>query len=153
MIEFVHGDLFEAEVEALVNAVNCVGVMGKGLALQFKHKFPENFAAYKTACKESRVLPGQMFVYEPDQAELPKYIINFPTKRHWRTKSLMEDIQLGLAALRDDVERLRISSIAIPPLGCGLGGLEWDRVREKIEFAFGPMSKVRALVFEPINST
>ena len=121
--------MIEADVEALVNTVNCVGFMGKGIALQFKRAFPDNFTAYERACKADDVEPGKMCVYETRRLVNPKYIINFPTKRHWRGKSRIEDIESGLRALVSEVKRLGIQSIAVPPLGCGNGGLEWSTVK------------------------
>ena len=101
MIRFVQGDILQASAEALVNTVNCVGVMGRGIALQFKNVFPANFRAYEAACQRKEVQPGHMFVFDTGELTLPRYIINFPTKRHWRGKSRIEDIQAGLAALVD----------------------------------------------------
>ncbi len=122
MIEYKIGDILTENVEALVNTVNCVGIMGRGVALQFKKAFPENFAAYAEACKRADVQPGQLFVFETSQMS-PRYIINFPTKRHWRGKSRMEDIEAGLTALAEQIRERAIRSIALPPLGSGLGGL------------------------------
>lgn len=153
MIERTCGNLLEADVEALVNTVNTVGVMGKGIALQFKKAFPENFKAYKKACDAQELHPGKMLVVETH--ELPgvaKYIINFPTKRHWRGKSKMEDIESGLAALVDEVRNYQIKSIAVPPLGCGNGGLRWSEVLPRIESAFETLPDVRVLVYEPAGS-
>ena len=133
MIEFTTGNIFEADVDALVNTVNCVGVMGRGLALQFKRAFPANFKAYKDACDADQVKVGEMFVFETGQLTNPRWIINFPTKRHWRSKSRLEDVDAGLFALADEIQSLAIQSIAIPPLGCGLGGLNWPDVRELME--------------------
>jgi O-acetyl-ADP-ribose deacetylase (regulator of RNase III) len=149
MIEFRRGDIFAADAEALVNAVNCVGVMGRGLALQFKNAFPENYAAYETACHNGEVQPGRMFVFETGQASNPRYVINFPTKRHWRGKSRLADIESGLRALVDEVRCLGIRSIAIPPLGCGLGGLDRADVRPRVEAALREIPDVHAIVFEP----
>lgn len=125
MIEYTQGDILKCEAEALVNTVNCVGVMGRGIALQFKRMFPENFKAYAAACKRREVRPGRMFVFETGQLTPPRYIINFPTKRHWRGKSRMDDIESGLVALVAVIRARGIRSIAIPPLGSGLGGLDW----------------------------
>jgi len=153
MIEKTRGNLLEADVEALVNTVNTVGVMGKGIALQFKKAFPENFKVYKRACDAKELEPGKMLVVET--GELPgtaKYIINFPTKRHWRGKSKMEDIESGLAALVEEVRKRKIESIAVPPLGCGNGGLSWSEVLPRIEKAFEALSDVRVLVFEPAGA-
>jgi O-acetyl-ADP-ribose deacetylase (regulator of RNase III) len=149
MIEFRTGDLLEADTEALVNTVNCVGIMGRGVALQFKHAFPENFKAYKAACAREEVRPGRMFVFETGLLANPKYIINFPTKRHWRGKSRMEDIAAGLKALVAAVRERGIRSIALPPLGSGLGGLKWDDVRPRIEAAFRDVDNLHVMVFEP----
>ncbi len=143
------GDLFESDCEALVNTVNCVGVMGRGIALQFKKAYPENFIAYADACKREEVEPGRMFVYETGSLVNPRFIINFPTKRHWRGKSRMEDIESGLVALVEEIRARGIRSIAIPPLGAGLGGLDWKEVRERIESALSEVEGVSALVFEP----
>ena len=149
MIEYKVGDMFTEDVEALVNSVNCVGVMGRGIALQFKNLFPENFKAYAEACKRQEVQPGQMFVYESGKMTNPRYIINFPTKRHWRGKSRMEDIESGLHALAREISERNIRSIALPPLGSGLGGLEWSIVRSRIESALRDIDDLRVVVFEP----
>ena len=129
MIEYTTGDILRSDAEALVNTVNCVGVMGRGIALQFKNLFPANFKAYAAACKRQEVRPGRMFVFDIGQLTLPRYIINFPTKRHWRGKSRMEDIESGLAALVETIRERGIRSIAVPPLGSGLGGLDWVEIR------------------------
>lgn len=152
MIEYKSGDILSEDAEALVNTVNCVGVMGRGIALQFKKAFPENFKAYASACKREEVQPGRMFVFETGQLTNPRYIINFPTKRHWRGKSRMEDIEAGLKALVDTVHRYNIRSIAIPPLGSGLGGLDWSDVRSHIETALQPLTDVRVIVYEPAGA-
>ncbi len=149
MIEYKTGDILTEEVEALVNTVNCVGVMGRGIALQFKNAFPENFNAYEKACKREEVKPGQMFVHETDSITYPRFIINFPTKRHWRAKSRMEDIESGLEALVDEIRNRNIQSIAIPPLGSGLGGLKWLDVRKRIEDYLSELNNVQIIVFEP----
>lgn len=149
MIEIGQGNLLESKVDALVNTVNCDGFMGKGIALQFKQAFPKNFKAYEDACKLGQVVPGRMFVFDNGGLLLPRYIINFPTKRHWRNKSRIEDIEAGLDALVKEIRRLDIRSIALPPLGCGLGGLIWNEVRPKIEAALINVPEVRAILFEP----
>jgi O-acetyl-ADP-ribose deacetylase (regulator of RNase III) len=149
MLELKQGNLLEEDAEALVNAINCVGVMGKGIALQFKQAFPENFQQYKQACDAKEVQPGRMFTVPTGKLFNPKYIINFPTKRHWREKSKIEDIQTGLNALVAEVQRLGITSIAIPALGCGNGGLDWIEVKPLIESAFVELPEVRAMIFEP----
>jgi O-acetyl-ADP-ribose deacetylase (regulator of RNase III) len=149
MIEYKTGDILAEEVEALVNTVNCVGFMGRGIALQFKRRWPENFTAYAAACRRHEVQPGRMLVFETGQLTLPRYIINFPTKRHWRGKSRIEDIEAGLAALVGEVLERGIRSLAVPPLGAGLGGLDWKAVRRRIESALGGLGGVRVVVFEP----
>jgi O-acetyl-ADP-ribose deacetylase (regulator of RNase III) len=149
MIELARGNILDADAEALVNTVNCVGVMGKGIALQFKKAFPDNFRAYEAACRHEQVRPGSMFVFETGRMLNPKYIINFPTKRDWRSRSRYEDIEAGLRALIDEVRHHNIHSIALPPLGCGLGGLDWKRVRPMIEQAFSSLPEVQVRIFEP----
>jgi len=152
MIKITRGNILEADTEALVNTVNCVGYMGKGIALQFKKAYPENFKAYERACRVKDVHPGKMFVYETGSMWNPKYIINFPTKRHWRGKSQLEDIEAGLQALIKEVKKLGITSLAIPPLGCGLGGLDWGMVRPMIEKAFSTLPEVHVFLFEPAGA-
>ncbi|MCW5219692.1 Appr-1-p processing protein [Verminephrobacter aporrectodeae subsp. tuberculatae] len=149
MIEYTSGDILQCEADALVNTVNCVGVMGRGIALQFKNGYPENFKAYEAACKHEAVQPGRMFVFDTGQLTLPRFIINFPTKRHWRGKSRMEDIEAGLTDLVHVIRAKGIHSIAIPPLGAGLGGLDWREVRPRIARALAELAGVRVLVFEP----
>jgi O-acetyl-ADP-ribose deacetylase (regulator of RNase III) len=154
MITIKHGNIFEAKVEALVNTVNCIGIMGKGLALQFKKAYPENFDAYERACKADEVQPGRMFIFKYSRGEeySKKYIINFPTKSHWALKSHYKYIEIGLEALVADVQRLGIKSIAIPPLGCGLGGLDWSRVRPMIEQAFKLIPDVEVHLYESMGA-
>ena len=149
MITCKTGNILAADVEALVNTVNCVGVMGRGIALQFKKAFPENYKSYATACKRGEVQPGAMFVSETGQITNPRYIINFPSKRHWRSKSRMEDIDAGLVALAEEIRLRNIRSIAIPPLGSGLGGLDWSEVRPRIENTLRKLSNLEAIIFEP----
>ena len=123
-IDSVKGNLLKQhDVDAIVNTVNCVGVMGKGIALQFKKQWPANFKAYAVACKNEQVKLGSMFIYELGALATPKYIVNFPTKGHWRSASRLVDIETGLQDLAKQITHLGISSIAIPPIGCGLGGL------------------------------
>ena len=149
MVEYKSGDILREDAEALINTVNCVGVMGRGIALQFKNAFPQNFKAYAAACKNEKVQPGRMFVFETGQLTNPRYIINFPTKRHWRGKSRMEDIETGLKDLVEVIHRCNIGSIAIPPLGSGLGGLDWTDVKTRIEAAMKPLTDVRVIIYEP----
>lgn len=149
MMEFRTGDILESNAEALVNTVNCVGVMGRGIALQFKNKFPENFRAYAAACERGAVQPGRMFVFATGWVTGPKFIINFPTKRHWRGKSRLEDIEAGLIALREVIRERKIASVALPPLGSGLGGLDWKKVRPRIDQALQSLDDVMITVYEP----
>lgn len=152
MVRYVQGDVLKAETDALVNTVNCVGVMGRGIALQFKKAFPDNFKAYAAACKRKEVRPGRMFVYETGQLAGPRYIINFPTKVHWRGKSRLDYIESGLEALVAEISRRGIRSIAIPPLGSGLGGLAWTEVRPLIDRALAEVPEVDAEVYEPVSA-
>ena len=149
MIRFTTGDILAEDAEALVNTVNCVGVMGRGIALQFKKAFPENFRVYADACARGEVRPGRMFVFETRQLTNPRYIINFPTKRHWRGNSRIEDIDAGLKDLVMVIRERDIRSIAVPPLGSGLGGLEWSDVRPRIEKALHGFNDLDVVVFEP----
>lgn len=148
MITFTQGNLLEARTEVLVNTVNTVGVMGKGIALMFKERFDENFRRYATACKAKEVQTGKMFVTPVHELEGPRWIVNFPTKQHWRAPSRMEWVVEGLQDLRRFLIEQQIRSIAIPPLGAGNGGLEWAEVREQIELALGDLD-TDILVFEP----
>ncbi|MGB3293154.1 MAG: macro domain-containing protein [Phormidesmis sp.] len=152
MLKLKRGNLLEEKTEALVNTVNCMGVMGRGVALQFKRAFPENFKQYHKACKNGEVQPGSMFTVATDSLLNPRYIINFPTKRHWRQKSCLEDIQTGLLALVQEVQTLGIRSIAIPPLGCGNGGLVWSAVKPLIVQAFEPLPEIEVVLFEPAGA-
>lgn len=152
MIEFKKGNILAEDAEALVNTVNCVGVMGRGVALQFKKAFPDNFDAYGRACNRGEVKPGRMFVFETGRLDNPRYIVNFPTKRHWRGKSRIEDIEAGLDALVVVIGERNIRSIAVPPLGSGLGGLDWSAVRPSIEAALRPLKETRVTVFEPAGA-
>ncbi|MCB0044222.1 MAG: macro domain-containing protein [Caldilineaceae bacterium] len=152
MIEYKRGDILDEDAEALVNTVNCVGVMGRGIALQFKRVFPENFKAYAQACENELVKPGRMFVFQTGLLTNPRFIVNFPTKRHWRSKSTLEDIEAGLEALVDTIRLYNIRSIAIPPLGSGLGGLDWSDVRPRIETALQSIPEVRAIIYEPFGA-
>ncbi len=152
MIEITRGDILQAETQALVNTVNCVGVMGRGIALQFKKEFPNNFTAYRAACDREELEPGKMLVVNLHQLQWPQYVINFPTKRHWKGKSCIEDIKSGLAALIEELRTRKIESVAIPPLGCGLGGLDWEVVRPMIERAFEELPDVRVVLYEPAGA-
>lgn len=149
MVEVVSGDLFEADVDAITNAVNCVGVMGRGIALAFKNRFPDNFIAYKQACDDGTLRPGSVFVFDCGESEHPRYIVNFPTKDHWRNSSNLADIEAGLRALSDEIDRLGIRSIALPALGCGLRGLDWERVRNAVEGRFHENATIQVLLYSP----
>jgi O-acetyl-ADP-ribose deacetylase (regulator of RNase III) len=149
MIKYTTGNLLNAEVEALVNTVNTVGVMGKGIALMFKEAYPENLHQYAEACKNKKVETGSMFVTETGKLFGPKWIINFPTKQHWRNPSKLEWIEAGLRDLCRIIEQKQISSIAIPPLGSGNGGLDWQIVKKMIEQDLSKLTNVNVVVYEP----
>lgn len=151
MIQYVHGDLLKSPAEALVNTVNCVGTMGKGIALSFKKRFPDNFKAYKLACNKKQVQPGVMFIYSMNNLFETRYIINFPTKNHWREKSKLSYITDGLQDLIRVIKEYQISSIAIPPLGCGNGGLKWSEVKPLIEQYLHDLN-CDIYVYEPYSS-
>lgn len=155
MLKEVTGNLLESGAEALVNTVNTVGVMGKGVALQFKQAFPDNFRAYEAACRRHEVRLGHMLVFRRDSLRAlsnPRYIINFPTKAHWRGKSRIKDIEAGLGDLVRVVKEEKIASIAVPPLGCGNGGLDWNQVRPRILSAFSATPEVTVLLYPPSGS-
>jgi O-acetyl-ADP-ribose deacetylase (regulator of RNase III) len=153
MIKITKGNLLKARTEALVNTVNTVGVMGKGVALQFRRAYPEMYRAYQKACEAKDVQLGQVQVFDlGGLAGGPRWLINFPTKGHWKARSRLPDIDSGLADLTTTVERLGIQSIALPPLGCGSGGLEWNDVLPRIESAFATLPDVQVLVFPPMGA-
>lgn len=147
MIQYTKGNLLASQADAVVNTVNTVGVMGKGIALMFKEAFKANFLAYQEACRRGEVQVGRMFVTE--RIGTPRWIINFPTKKHWRHPSKLSWVTEGLADLRHVIEERQIRSIALPPLGCGSGGLRWKDVRQEIERALGELAKVDVLVYAP----
>lgn len=150
--QLVCGDIFAADVEALVNPVNCVGVMGKGLALQFKERFPENFRRYAEICKAGKLQPGTMFVWPTGSETGLRYVVNFPTKRHWRDPSTMDYVERGLDALIVTVQQLGIRSIATPALGCGNGGLVWPQVREAMLIRLAALTETDVRIYEPESS-
>lgn len=151
MIRFTTGNLLDADAEALVNTVNTVGVMGKGIALMFKEAFPSNYKAYEAACKAGKVQVGHMFVTERRELMGPRWIINFPTKNHWRHASKLSWIDDGLEDLKIIIADLGIRSIALPPLGSGNGGLDWSVVRARIEAKLSDLEGVDVLVYEPTS--
>lgn len=144
MITFLRGNLLLSDAQALVNTVNTVGVMGKGIALQFKNQFPNNYKVYKEYCKKGELKIGQMLVVKDGDLMRERYIINFPTKEHWKAPSKIEYIEKGLPALKDIIQKHRIKSIALPPLGCGSGGLDWNIVRPMI---IDQLSELEAQIF------
>lgn len=147
-MEFIqNGDIFKANTEAIVNTVNCVGVMGKGIALQFREKYPENYKSYKHACDAGNVVIGKMFVTKNGLLK-PNFIINFPTKEHWRGKSRIEYIETGLDDLKLVLQKYNIKSVAIPPLGAGNGGLDWMVVKQLIVNKLGNLD-TDVVIFEP----
>ena len=147
MIELVeNGDILRSAAHALVNTVNCVGVMGKGLALQFKAAFPAMFTAYAAACRRGELAPGRLHTFElPDG----RWVVNLPTKRHWREPSRLEDVEAGLLALVEWVDARGVGSVAVPALGCTNGGLPWRAVRPRIEAAFSELPRVRVELHPP----
>lgn len=148
-MRFTTGNLLGAEVAALVNTVNTVGVMGKGLALMFKERFPENYTAYVKACRAREVQTGKMFVFPVEEKSGLQWIVNFPTKQHWRLPTKIEWVRDGLVALRNTIQEKQISSIALPPLGCGNGGLQWGVVKPLVEEVLSDLRAVEILVYEP----
>ena len=149
-IEYVVGDIFDSDAEAIVNTVNCIGVMGGGLALQFKHRYPGMYQEYRKDCAARLVRVGKMHVYKLPEPSTPQYIINFPTKDDFKYDSKMEYIDDGLKDLVRQIETLGIKSIAIPPLGCGLGGLNWTEVYPKIENALRTLPSVQVIIYCPL---
>ena len=147
-IAFKQGNLLTEPVDVLVCPVNCVGVMGKGLALQFKRQFPDNFRAYRQACRDGVLRPGRVLSV-PTGQPLPRYVINLPTKRHWRNPSRLDDVDAGLKALAIELQMLDVTSIAIPALGCGLGGLDWSQVKPFVVATFAEFPELLVVVFEP----
>ncbi len=151
MITEITGNILESNAEAIVNPVNCVGVMGKGLALQSKRAYPENFFAYAAACRSEEVKLGSMFVFARNTIGNPKWIINFPTKDHWRNSSRLEYIRDGLADLRTIIANLGLTSIAVPALGTGNGGLNWNEVRSTIRKGLGELEHVEIKLYTPAD--
>jgi O-acetyl-ADP-ribose deacetylase (regulator of RNase III) len=152
MIRYTTGDLLASHAEALVNAVNCAGRMGRGIALQFRKRYPAMAEAYAAACARGEVVPGRMFTVETGALTGPRIVVNFPTKRHWREPSLMEDVEAGLPALAEEIRARGIRSIAVPALGCGTGGLDWAAVKPRIAAALGGLEGVQVVVYEPLDA-
>lgn len=148
-IKFKHGDMFQEPTQAIVNTVNCVGVMGKGVALEFKKRWPDNFEAYRKLCRDKKLVPGNMFVFDRGGIinDGPRFLINFPTKNNWRSKSKISYITDGLDDLVKKINELNITSISIPPLGCGNGGLDWKEVKPIIEEKLNALSNVEIIIF------
>lgn len=149
MIVFKTGNILNERVDALVNTVNCVGIMGRGIAAQFKRLYPFNFKVYEKACKNGEVQPGHMFTVEVSQTVKPYLVINFPTKRHWKGKSKISDIEAGLNDLSREIESRNLQSVAVPPLGCGLGGLDWRIVKPMIVALAEKHPSVQFVIYEP----
>ncbi len=144
MIEVIKGNLFDYKGDILINTVNCVGIMGKGIALEYKNRFPKMFQSYKKACKNNEVHPGKLHIWRTNT----EWIINFPTKRHWRNDSLYEDIGLGLKSLRKYLEDYGELTVLMPPLGCGNGNLKWNNVLTLIKDQLFDI-KATIIVFKP----
>ena len=140
MITYKTGDIFQSNAQVITNTINCVGVMGKGLALAYKKKYPAMFSDYKARCDKGEVNPGQPYLWEDDKTQ----ILNFPTKRHWKQDSLLSDVEEGLKYLAENYTQMGISSLALPPLGCGLGGLNWSDVKNLINKHLG---RLKTLMF------
>lgn len=145
MITYIQGNLFESPAQVLTNTINCAGAMGAGIALEFKKLFPAMHQDYLLRCKNGEVRPGIPYLWENDSVQ----ILNFPTKRHWKENSRMEDIEQGLAYLVNNYQKLGIATLALPPLGCGLGGLSWGDVRPIVEKHLGEIQDLEVFVYEP----
>lgn len=151
-LTFKNGDMFSEPVDAIVNTVNCVGVMGKGVALEFKHRWPENYKVYKAACAAKTLKPGRILIHENRRLfgdNGPRFLVNFPTKAHWRSPSKLSYIEEGLDALVHEIRRYGITSIALPPLGCGNGGLDWRDVKPMIAEKLSALKDVKIVAFSP----
>ena len=143
------GDLLQDPSHAIVNTVNCVGVMGKGLALQFKQAFPNYFIAYKEVCNIGILRPGFMYTYKHTIDNKHQYIISFPTKDHFKNPSKLQYIENGLLDLKRVIKKYNIQSIAIPPLGCGLGGLKWTDVEPLIHKHLADIPNLDVYIYPP----
>lgn len=149
MIRYIEGNILDDDAEALVNPVNCVGVMGAGLAKAFKERFPNTSAWYRKGCDEGKVKPGEVYIIPIRLGRNRQWVAHVPTKDHWRDPSRLEWVQGGLDGLADFVREMRLRSVAIPMLGCGLGGLAWSDVRPLIERAFAGLPDVDVRVYGP----
>ena len=148
MIRFVQGDIFQSRCEAIVNPINCVGVMGAGLALAFKERYPANYESYVSACREQRIRVGKMFLQHVEEPGNIKWIINYPTKNHWREPSKMAFVRFGLFHFRYILQSNCIKSVAIPKLGCGKGGLNWEEVKKVLEEGLARCKDVDIEIYE-----
>ncbi|GHT68716.1 Appr-1-p processing protein [Bacteroidia bacterium] len=152
MIHYTKGNILDSDAQALVNTVNTVGVMGKGIALQFKNAFPNNFKAYEDACKRKEIAIGKLFVSKDRNLNSgEKIIINFPTKKDWRKSSEYSYIEDGLDDFLKVIEKEQIKSVALPPLGAGNGGLEWEKVKQLLELKLSTLN-IDIYVYEPTNA-
>jgi len=147
MIRFIKGDMFADHYDIRINTVNCVGIMSKGIALEFKKRYPDMFKEYQQKCKDGQIIPGKLYIWKSENGITT--IINFPTKRHWRENSHYEDINSGLLNLRSYLWLQKNVSVAIPALGCGLGGLDWAKVSVQIKEKLSDIPNVQITVFEP----
>jgi len=148
LITFLQGDMFRSNAQVITNTVNCVGVMGAGLAKEFKSKYPGMYEDYSERCEKGLVRAGEPYLWEDEDVQ----ILNFPTKRHWHQDSKIEDIEAGLKYLSENFRSMGINSIALPPLGCGLGNLKWADVRKLIEKYLTAIPDLEVYVYEPLAS-
>lgn len=145
MITFVDGNIFDSPAQVITNTINCVGVMGKGLALEFKRRFPKMYEDYRIRCQKGDVLPGRPYLWEDDKVQ----ILNFPTKRHWRENSRLDDIEEGLRYLANHYQEMGLHTLALAPLGCGNGGLNWNDVKPLIERYLGSVPDLEVFAYRP----
>ena len=150
MIHYTRGNIFDSDAQALVNPVNCVGVAGAGLALQFRERYPQNHQAYLKACQQKKLTPGHILTTRTGSTTNPQFILNLPTKRHWSDNSRHKDVDAGLAKLAAVIGKYSITSIAVPALGAGLGHLQWEQVRDLMEQHLSPLRDVQVHVYEPL---
>jgi O-acetyl-ADP-ribose deacetylase (regulator of RNase III) len=148
MVRYTAGDIFSSPAQVITNPVNCVGVMGAGLALEYKKRYKGLFADYQKRCQSGELRPGRPYLFESDSVQ----ILNFPTKRHWQDKSKLEDIESGLKFLAENYADMGVFYLALPPLGCGLGGLDWAEVKALIDRHIGPIADLEVVVYEPVHT-